>query len=208
MSNQIDNIVFDLGNVLVRWSPVEITRLVLGDTTPDLETRARELFAGETWGKLNLGVIDDEQAKKHFMQEAGLTSFQVEALFYYVKATQIPIYASMDLLRRVKASGYKIYALSDNIHSIVAFLKTTYDFWHLFDGAIISAQEGVMKPSLEIYTRLCERYDLMPENTLFLDDIEANVLGAREAGINAFQFENALETEVMLAKYGVSLIAQ
>ncbi|USD67218.1 HAD family phosphatase [Vibrio sp. SCSIO 43136] len=197
------NVVFDVGNVLVRWSPSEIIRLTFGDTERT-EALTESIFHSEIWRDLNKGLFSEQQAKERYQASLGLTAQECDALFYYVKQTQILIYQTTDLLRRLKAADYATYALTDNVHEIVAHLKQRYDFWPLFDGAIVSAELGLLKPQAEIYRALLEQYQLDPAQTIFLDDMPYNVEGAKACGIAAIQFASAAQAEAELKALGLS----
>ena len=62
-----------------------------------------------------------------------------------------------------------------------------------FDAIIVSAEEGVIKPDPGIYRVALERLAVAPEETLFIDDVEENVVGARAVGMQALRFESAAQ---------------
>lgn len=198
----IKNVVFDVGNVLVRWAPLEIARLTFGDVE-DLEQRARAVFQSETWLELNKGHLSEQQAKQRYQDTIGLSELECDKLFYYVKQTQLLIYGSVDLLKRIKQAGYHVYALTDNVHEIVAYLKETYDFWPLFEGATVSAELGLLKPQPEIYQSLLATNQLKAEETVFLDDMPYNVEGAQREGMAGIQFQSAYQCEQELKAMGL-----
>lgn len=201
-SSSFKNVVFDIGNVLVRWNPVEITRLTFDDSY-DIESLAESIFRSEIWYNLNKGLISENEAKLQHQILFGLSEIESERLFYYVKQTQILIYGSVDLIQRVKAAGYRVFALTDNVHEIVSHLKSTYTFWNLFEGAVVSADVGMLKPQPEIYQHLLNQFDLNAEETIFLDDMPHNVKGAQEVGITAIEFKNAAQGEHALKELGL-----
>lgn len=200
---EIKNVVFDVGNVLVRWSPIEIVRLTFGNDV-DAEALAKDLFTSAIWLDLNKGLITETQAKQRYQLEKQLSESEAERFFYYVKHTQLLIYGSVDLLKRIKSAGYRVFALTDNVVEIVEYLKATYDFWPLFEGTTVSAEFGLLKPQPEIYQSLLETHQLLAKETVFLDDMPYNVEGAREVGIEAIQFKHAEQCECKLKAMGLS----
>ncbi|MEZ8313725.1 HAD family hydrolase [Vibrio splendidus] len=204
-SNEIKNVVFDVGNVIVRWAPLEIVRLTFGDTE-ELESRARSIFQSTIWMDLNKGFLTESEAKLRYQQELDLSPLECDRLFYYVKQTQILLHGSVELIERVKSAGYGVYALTDNVVEIVEYLKNTYQFWALFDGAAVSAELGLLKPQPEIYQVLLSNYGLKASETVFLDDMPYNVEGARSVGMSAIQFIDAVQCENSLQALGVNLI--
>ncbi len=99
-----------------------------------------------------------------------------------------------------------VYALTDNVVEIVEYLKNTYQFWTLFDGAAVSAELGLLKPQPEIYQALLSNYGLKASETVFLDDMPYNVEGAKAVGMAAIQFTDAVQCEISLQALGVNLI--
>ncbi|MDA3140360.1 HAD-IA family hydrolase, partial [Vibrio metschnikovii] len=87
----------------------------------------------------------------------------------------------------------------------VFHLKTAYTFWGLFDGAIVSAEVGLLKPQREIYLSLLSQYDLNAAETIFIDDMLYNVQGAESVGIKGIQFESAFQCEQALKSLGAQL---
>lgn len=195
-------IIFDIGNVIVRWSPEEIIRLTLGEAT-DAHAHANQIFQSDTWQALNRGTLTEAQAKQRFADDTALSPAQLEALFYYIKQTQICLYGSVELLHSAKQAGYGVYALTDNVREIVAFLKQRYAFWSLFDGAIVSAEVGCLKPEPAIYQRLLDDYHLDPASCVFLDDRVANVEGAKALGMAGIPFTDTQQCRAELAKMGI-----
>lgn len=202
-SESIKNVVFDIGNVMVRWAPLEIVKLTFGEIQSP-EELAKRIFQSETWLDLNKGFISEVDAKAQYKQLLDLSDLECERLFYYVKRTQILVYGSVDLLKRVKSSGYNVYALTDNVHEIVSYLKSEYSFWTLFDGATVSAELGLLKPQAEIYQSLLTQHKLAASETVFIDDMPNNVEGARAVGIAGIQFENVAQCEEELKALGLS----
>ena len=198
----IKNVVFDVGNVLVRWNPVEIIRLTFGDDVNAAEL-AKRVFQQELWLSLNRGELTEQEAKQQYVNTLSLSPNEVEQLFYYIKQTQIPLFGTVTLMKQLKAAGYATYALTDNVHEIVSFLKHEYAFWPQFDGAIVSAEVGCLKPNADIFHHLLDTFHLQANETVFLDDVIKNVEGARKVGLSAIQFTQASQAERELKELGL-----
>ncbi|ESP92567.1 MULTISPECIES: HAD family hydrolase [Pseudoalteromonas] len=200
--NRIKNVVFDIGNVVVRWSPIDIVRLTFPDAK-EVEALAKLVFHSDIWLDINKGITTEQEAKRRYQEELGFSAQDTERLFHYTKQSLILLYQSVELIQRVKQAGYGVYTLTDNVHEIVAYLKRTYDFWNLFDGEIVSADLGVLKPQPEIYHALLEQFNLAANETVFLDDMPHNVAGAMAVGMEAIQFESAEQGEKELKRLGL-----
>ena len=144
------NVIFDVGNVLVRWSPAEIINLTFANPS-QTDVWIHNIFKHETWQWLNLGLMTEAEAQTRYQSLYGLTPRQTARLFYHIKATQIPIYQSRALLERVAQAGPRVFGLTDNVKEIVTHLRQQYDFWQWFEAVVVSAEVGMMKPHAEIF---------------------------------------------------------
>ncbi|KGY12692.1 HAD family hydrolase [Vibrio tubiashii] len=198
----IKNVVFDVGNVIVRWAPLEIIRLTFGDVEQP-EAMAKNVFMSDIWLDLNRGLLTEQEAKLRYQQELDFTADDSYRLFYYVKRSLIELYGSVALINKLKSAGYGVYALTDNVTELVDYLKQEYDFWPLFDGATVSADLGLLKPQPEIYQSLLTSNNLVAEECVFLDDMPHNVEGAKNVGIHAIQFFSAAQAEQELKTLGL-----
>ena len=74
---------------------------------------------------------------------------------------------------------------------------------HEIDGAILSYQEKMIKPDRCIYELLCDRFQIVPETAVFLDDTLRNIEAAKEFGLQGIHFRTyeqaKAELEAMLA---------
>ena len=190
----IQHIVFDVGNVLVRWDPAGIVEQVFANDHPSataLANLTQQIFKSEIWMDLNRGKFTERDAIQLYHGTLGIDISRLEIMMQTVKASLTPIGGSFDLLHKLHQANYPLYALTDNTKEIMAYLKKKYDFWRLFKGIVVSAEFGVLKPSAEIYQHLLTSYHLIPEQTVFIDDLLQNVEGARKLKMHAIQFENA-----------------
>ena len=92
----------------------------------------------------------------------------------------------------LKQRGYSLYVLS-NVSERYWNLKKRIPALALFNNQVLSYAEKVNKPDQKIYEVLLNRYQLNPEECLFIDDMEANIEAAKAAGIKGFLFRNNYE---------------
>ncbi|MBQ2854831.1 MAG: HAD family phosphatase [Oscillospiraceae bacterium] len=185
----IRNIVFDMGNVLIRFDrDLFITRL--GIDGGDKELLKREVFRSLEWARMDRGSMTDAEAAasicrrlpEHLHDAAGkLVSMWDRPI--------LPIPGMYELVEELKANGYGIYLLSNASYR-------QHDYWprieasRFFDGTIVSADEKVIKPQPEIYRLLLERFHLKAEECFFVDDLPANIEGALWCGIPGAVFHD------------------
>lgn len=185
----IKNIVFDVGNVLVRWEPqVIISRVFPNHVDP--QHLLQSIFRHQTWYDLNLGSINEAQAIDRYHQQLGIEHVQLQMLLQVVKESLLPVPGSIELLERLSTKPFHLYALTDNTIEIMAYLKNKYTFWPLFKGIVVSAEIGHLKPSREIYHYLLNHHRIKAQETIFIDDHAPNIEGAKAVGITAIQFLN------------------
>ena len=109
----------------------------------------------------------------------------------------------IELIKDLKKQGYKIYLLSNTQkYSYEKFIK---DIEYLFDGITLSFKEHLLKPYNAIYERLIEKYNLVPEESLFIDDREDNISTANKYGIKGRKVErNSIEDiKKVLQEYNI-----
>ncbi|MES1221006.1 MAG: HAD-IA family hydrolase, partial [Bacteroidota bacterium] len=113
---------------------------------------------------------------------------------YYGRWTEMlkgPIHETVDIFRELKDSGkYKTYALTNWQGDLFNIALVRYNFMHWFDGRVVSGDEKTRKPFHEFYYRLLDRYNVTPQNALFIDDNLRNVKAAEELGINSIHFHS------------------
>ena len=201
----IRNIVFDIGGVLIGWDPPGIVGRTFGGADASRE-RVLELFSNcDIWLALNRGELTQAEAMEAYRRDHAMSEEEVERFFAEIFACLELIAETPPLMRRLSAAGYRLFALSDNVREIVTHLRARDDFWHLFEGTVISAEVGVLKPNPAIYEHLLDTHRLVAKETVFLDDVERNVAGARAVGMHARLFTDVAQAERDLAELGIVL---
>ena len=202
----IRNVVFDIGNVLVRWDSLGIVETAFGLSGDAAVMRRDQLFAAtEIWRALNRGELTQTQAMDAYVAEGYLTTAEAEALFVAIYDSLAPLPDTPPLMRRLSSAGYRLFALTDNVREIVSHLSSMHDWWGMFEHVTNSAEIGILKPAPGIYRHLLETGSLVPEQTVFFDDMPGNVAGAQALGMHAFVFVDAARAEHDLRSLGVNL---
>ncbi|MGL4975121.1 MAG: HAD family hydrolase, partial [Bosea sp. (in: a-proteobacteria)] len=112
---------------------------------------------------------------------------------------------SVAVLERLKALGKPVYAITNFSAEKWAESTIRFPVLNLFDGAVVSAHERVVKPDPAIYRVLFERYNLAAEDCIFIDDSATNIAGARAVGMQTVHFIEPIDLAVELARLGVRL---
>lgn len=115
-----------------------------------------------------------------------------------------PIQGTVDIFKSLKQKDrYKIYALTNWSAETFPRALELFDFLHWFDGRVVSGEEKTRKPFKEIYDIILKRFDLIPAQTIFIDDNIRNIEAAASAGIISFHFQSPeqLRKELLDQKY-------
>lgn len=184
---KIKNVVFDMGNVLMLFDgPYFSAQFTESET--DAAALQRALFGSPAWNLLDSGTISYNTmlrvARAHLDERLWPN---LEACFAGWAAYSTPIEQTNALAAELKREGYGIYLLSNagtRIHDQLSHMPA----WGLMDGAVVSGEERLMKPDPAIYQLLCERYGLLAEECLFVDDNADNCEGARVAGMRSVRY--------------------
>jgi putative hydrolase of the HAD superfamily len=96
----------------------------------------------------------------------------------------------IDLMRELRHSGYRMALLTNNVREWEPLWRAMMPVDEVFELVVDSAFVGCRKPEARIYEITLERLGVPPERCLFIDDVEANVEGARALGIRAVHFRD------------------
>ena len=195
------NVVFDLGGVVFRWDPDAIARRVFADPATQEQVKA-EIFGHADWVDLDRGTLRHDQAVLRGMSRTGLPRAGLERLYQEVPRSLIPIPGSFDLIRAAKRSGSRLFVLSNMQFPTIERLEAVHDIWDLFDGTVISCRVKKVKPDREIYEHLLGEFGLQPSDTVFVDDMDENLVAASRLGITALKFTGPSQIREELVKLG------
>jgi HAD superfamily hydrolase (TIGR01509 family) len=197
----IEAIVWDVGNVLVRWDVRALYRKIFDD--PD----EMERFLAEVWtpehnlrcdaGEPYADVIAEVVAE-HPEHEAAIRA----AWDRWIETIPGPVEGSLELLAELRDAGYRQYGLT-NFSAETLPLIGHYPHFELLDDVVASGHVGVTKPEPEIYRIVLERAGVVADAAVFLDDSPTNVAGARAVGMHAIEFTDVPSARRALASLGV-----
>lgn len=202
------NIIFDLGNVLLEWNPLKIAAHVhiqLDDIRIDdnyiLHLMNSDAWKNLPWMKLETNTIGIEEFKTLL---ASPLDQKVLNMFLELKPHSLaPLENGIEIFKAVKARGYHVYILSNIPQDCLAVVHQHNDFFKLADGEIFSCNEHVAKPDAAIYHILLQRYNLRPEECLFIDDMQENINAGKEVGIDGIVYSSSAFVKNELQRLGV-----
>jgi len=178
----IKNVVFDLGNVLLSFVPSEY--LDKKNYPENIKARIlSEIFHSEEWQMLDRGEITSEEVIDIISSRSTLKREEIAHIFNLRTDILFPLDNNVKLLPILKKRGFKLYFLSNFPMDIFEEVTSGYYFFKYFDGGVISAQAKSVKPDSRIYKILFDKYSLIPEECIFIDDLEINVKAAEALGM-------------------------
>lgn len=193
----IKNIVFDIGNVLMKFSWKQYITSLFSDPK-DVELVEASMWHTGLWDQLDVNVMTEEEIFAGMRAHNPAIADKVDlALANVYKCFAKEAYA-IPWIKELKAAGYKVYFLSNYSPFAMRQNQECLDFLPEMDGGIFSCDVHVIKPEPGIYELLFKKYNLIPEECVFLDDRESNVETARKLGMAGIVFTNYQEGRAQL----------
>lgn len=186
----IKNIVFDMGKVLVAYEADAVAKHFIEDEMERKEV-CTSVFVSPEWLMLDMGVISEEDALKRMQSRLPSEHAKKMAclcLEHWHEYNMWPMEPVGELVRDLKKRGFGIYLCSNASLRLLDCYKQVIPAIDCFDGILFSAEEKCVKPQKEIYLRLFEKFSLKPEECFFIDDLDLNIQGAKNCGMDGYCF--------------------
>lgn len=184
----IKNVIFDIGGVLLDFKPYEYTMKF----DYDLETKKKlysVIFEDKRWIELDRGTLSNEAYLNLLVKENPDYAHQIKEVFKDWITMLTPIDKTIEFYKNLKEQGYKIYLLSNFSSPAYEITEQLCPFLKMADGKIISYSVKTVKPEKQIYDILLSKYNLIPQESIFIDDRQENIDAAKALGINGIHFE-------------------
>lgn len=185
----IRNIIFDMGNVLIKFVPSHIVGSLGLDSREDEELLLETVFHSGEWQLTDQGVISEIDLWNSVSLKLPdhLLGHAREIIFHWDREL-VPVPGMEEVVRMCKESGKKVYLLSNaGMRQPLYFPRIPGSQY--FDGTVVSALLGISKPDSRIYEYLLFKYGLKADECVFIDDLPANVEAAKALGINTVLFD-------------------
>ena len=186
------NLVFDLGQVMIRWEPEALVRQFFPDrcgTDAQAQELAHACFRSPAWSAFDAGLLDTEGVAQQLAQRIQEPLPKVRAMVVDIAHALTPIAASVALLqqlhqwRRAQATSVlNLFYLSNMPEPYADHLTASHGFFSCFDGGVFSGRVKLAKPDPAIYALAESALALVPAHTVFFDDHMPNVQAATERG--------------------------
>ena len=189
MTARPTTVVFDIGNVLVAWDPRNLYRRYFEGREDQMEWFLSNVCTpawnveqdrGRSFADAVELLVKEHPPELHPM----IRAFDRD----WHETISGPIHGSVDILKALKANNVPVFAITNWNQDKFREARERFDFLNSFDGIVVSGDERLLKPDLEIFQVFCARYGVKPEMAVFIDDSMRNVEGARAAGMHALHF--------------------
>ena len=193
---KVNNIIFDLGGVLIDWNPEYVYLDAFKGNRRKMEKFFDEVCTFDWNENQDAGypianATEDRIAL--FPEQADLIRM------YYGRWEEMlrgSISGTVSILKKlVNNNNYKVFALTNWSAETFPIALKRFDFLHWFEGIVVSGTERTRKPFLEIYETTLERYGLKASESIFIDDNERNIVAANLLGIQTIKFLNSHQLE-------------
>ena len=203
----IKNLVFDLGNVLIEWNSEKI--LTYFEPEKERQQVLRQvIFESGVWHQTDRGERSLKEACEEVLAQLDVSYHSAVKNILYHWYEVVHVYSGLqERIRLWSDQGYRIYILSTTCEIFYHIEKAgLLPIYPLLSGYILSSEVGVVKPEAEIYQKLLKKYGLNPVESVFIDDIQANLDTAAELGfetiLSTSETENIRAMETLLALKG------
>jgi len=199
----INTIIFDLGGVLIDWDPKYVYHTIF-EKEKEMEWFFQNICTFEWNEEQDAGRTIAEATnlliKKYPEHESNIRA-------YYDRWEEMlggPIDDTVEILAELKKNpNLKLYALTNWSAETFPIALKKYEFLHWFDGRLVSGEERIRKPFIDLYKRLIDKYSIDPLTALYLDDNIRNLLPAKELGMQTIHFQSPDQFRNELVERGV-----
>ena len=177
----IKTVIFDIGNVLAdfSWKPFFGN---FGFSEEVQERLARATVKSPDWNEMDRGAWDTEKYISDFIKNDPGIEQEIRRVFQNISAIVSKREYAITWIKHLKEAGYQVLYLSNFSEIARAQCQDALSFMPYMDGGIMSFEVKMIKPDSDIYQALIDKYALIPEECVFVDDLWDNVQAAKALG--------------------------
>ena len=200
---KFETVIFDLGGVLIDWNPDYVYRTIFND-----ETKMREFYSEictSEWNEEQDAGRGLKEATEELVARFPREEKNIRA--YYDRWEEMlkgEIEGTVQVLEKIKEKNeVKLYALTNWSAETFPVALKRFPFLQWFDGRLVSGEERMRKPYKEIYELLLNRFDILADTAVYIDDNERNLKPPREMGLHTILFKSPSQLEEELKELGI-----
>lgn len=185
----VDTIIFDIGSVLVDWN--YRTFLDKMFKSEDARNAVRKcLFENPMYAEFDRGVLEEEEVLRKCISLEPKYEKEIRFAFKHIGKCVVQRDFVKSWILDLKSRGYRVIYLSNYSHNCLKQNKKQLDFLSLMDGGVFSCYVKMAKPDLRIYKLMIDKFNLIPENCVFIDDKNDNIVAGEKCGIEGILYMN------------------
>lgn len=182
-------VVFDIGGVLEITPDLAVDRrweARLGLPAGDIDQRLADIWKSGSLGTITLEDVHQALKDRLGLDEPQLAAYMADVWREYLGSANEEL---IGYARRLRPR-YRTGIISNSFVGAREREQAAYGFEDLVDEIVYSHEAGMRKPDPRIYALACERLRVRPAEMMFLDDVQAAVTAAGDAGIHAIQYRS------------------
>ena len=196
----IQKVIFDVGQVLVKFNPRNLFIKILEDEEK-VDFFLKNICTWEWHIQQDL-IYDTSKAAGPVIKKYPEYKEAIEAFYgRFLEMIDSVHQENVNLALKLKQKGYPIYLLSNFPGDQFEKYRLQNSFLNEFDDRIISGDVGLAKPDIKIYQLAIKKFNLNPEESLFIDDKIENTKGAEQAGIKTIQLQKPEDLDKEIRKF-------
>ena len=192
---------FDIGNVLLRFSQKRILRKFAWAVGHHPLKVARHIWRGDIIDRVERGKMTGADIHRLFIEELGYEGSY--ARFKTLWCDHFTLDRGSFGVLKTLSKIMPTYLLSNTNALHIEYIRENYAFPGVVTDAILSHELGLRKPQPEIYRAALKMSGTAPDETLFIDDLEANCEGARKVGLHAIRYRGSADLKNRLNQLGL-----
>ncbi|MDE7251956.1 MAG: HAD family phosphatase [Acetatifactor sp.] len=200
----INNVIFDIGNVLTDFRWKEFLR-DKGFDEDMVQRIGKASIESPLWSEFDRGVMSDVELMEAFMKSDPEIERELHLAYDDVHGMVTIRDYAVPWVQELKAKGYHVWYLSNFSKKAEEECSDALAFIPYMDGGILSWKDQLIKPDPRIYQLLLDRYRLKPEECVFIDDTPVNIQAAEEQGIHGIVFKNREQVVQAMRELGMDV---
>lgn len=184
-------IILDIGNVICEWNPVKLAKSALPaeqrEDNSIVDQLLQDTVQQPDWAELDRGTVPLDEAISNAQSRSALDPAWVKQLYHNTPVSLEPLPETVVAMQEIKDAGMPLFILSNMQVHAGEYLQATHSFFGLVDHIILSCDCGYLKPDADIYNHTINTLGINAANSVFIDDMEENVQGAIDCGLQSIQ---------------------
>jgi 2-haloacid dehalogenase len=206
MTSNINTVIFDLGGVLIDWSPEYVYLKEFRGDRKKMDWFLEHICAWD-WNVNQDAGYPLEKATEERVKM--YPEYETLIRMYYGRWEEMLGFEHEGTLRILKElvdhPNYRVLALTNWSGETWPKAIAKFPWLQWFEGILVSGDEGMRKPFAEIYELMLSRYSIEAKEAVFIDDSIKNIEGCEAVGIKGIHFTDARSLAIKLGDLGVEI---